>query len=187
MGQHTMINKEQRTKAVGNLTKMEAIKVNLLGIDEFFYPIKNDNLTLEEILFEWYEKYQDENIILFPINKYYSQIKLMIKDIPTIYEIHIDGIDYKFIFLKECSKLEINDLKNIEELSGIGQIITPFDLNFTDFSKKFEIKNSGFFNINKNNIILNNIKLILDEGISGLKLTGRAAEIARKKGNKTHG
>jgi len=170
-------------KAVGNLIKTIAVKIDDIDADDFFRAALYEKLSLEETIFEWYEKFKDDGIILFPINDVKSQIDLMRKDIPYFYKTTIDDQEIEFIFLVEYDRLEIDSLKNLEELSGIGKIITPFDLKFDNFSKRFtQDNNKKFFEVENSSIILNNIKLIIDEKSSHiLKLTGRAAELAKKR------
>jgi hypothetical protein len=68
------------------------------------------------------------------------------------------------------------------ELSGEGKLITPFMISFKNYSKTYlKDKDNSFFNLEKDNIIINDIILVLD-GSSKLKLTGRAAELAKRKG-----
>jgi len=172
-------------KAVGNLVKTIAVKIDDINIDDFFRSALYEKLSLEETIFEWYEKFKDEGVILFPVNSFKSQIDLMRKDIPFFYKTTIDDQEIEFIFLVEYDKLEIESLKNLDELSGIGRIITPFDLKFDNFAKRFTRNNNKtFFELENSGIILNNIKLIIDEErTAGLKLTGRAAELAKKRGH----
>jgi hypothetical protein len=177
------MNTVPQLKAIGNLIKTEVIEVTGIHIDNFFKNALKDELTLSEILYEWEEEFKNEHIILLPINAYKSQINLIADSLPDIFEIELNGEKYEFLFLSIVDKLEINSLKNIEELSGVGQILTTFELKFEDFPKKFTKSNNiNFFNLADNGIILNSVRLTIDEAPVKLKLTGRAAEIARKKG-----
>jgi len=175
---------EPKIKAVGNLIKTIAVRIDDIDIDNFFRSALYEKLSLEEIIFEWHEKFEKEGILLFPINNFKSQIDLMRKDIPYFYKTTIEDQEIEFIFLAEYDRLEIEDLKNIEELSGVGKILTAFDLKFENFSKKYTKNNhKKFFRLEDISIILNNVRLIIDkEDGPNLKLTGRSAEIAKKRG-----
>jgi hypothetical protein len=172
-----MVNnqKSPEVKAFGNLIKTEVIFPEKDTITNFFKEFDEKDL-LSDILFEW--QALDNDIIIFPIEKFQSQINLMKKDIPFIYHFG----DNAFLFLKEIRSIGIQDLKNIEELSGAGAILTPFELKFENYSKKYLRDNSDtFFDLPKNGIIINNVRLTINKEPK-LKLTGRAAELAREKG-----
>jgi hypothetical protein len=176
--------KEPSLIAKGELIKTEAIIPDAEKIKKFFDDVVDDELSLPEILFEWFNNSDSDGIILFPTLNFETQINLIRDDIPYFYTILVDDKPLEFIFLKEIDRLLPNDLKNVEELSGVGKIITNFELKFEDFPKKFtRANNTEFFNLSKKNIIINNIRLIIDDEPK-LKLTGRAAELARKKGLK---
>ena len=69
-------------------------------------------------------------------------------------------------------------------LVDVGKFITPFTLNFyPDMNKSFlKDANSDFFNLEPNEFIINNLFLKLEEEPLVKKLTGKAAEIAKRKG-----
>jgi len=176
------MRREPRVEAIGQLTKTIAVEPSDIDLDTFFMKASKDHLFLEDILLEWLERKDTENIILFPIKQYQSQINIMRKDIPKFYSTTIDGNEEEFIFLSEVDKIDVKKLKNKEELSGEGKLITPFMLTFEDFNKKYLINpDEDFFNLPVNGIILNEVRLVV-AGSPKIKLTGRAAEIAKKRG-----
>jgi len=172
------MRQDTKVEAIGGLIK--TIVISPENVEEFFDQVIKDNLILEDIILEWTE---NSSSILFPINQYKSQIYLMKNDI-KIYSFEINGVTEEFIFLEEVDRLGVEHLKNKEELSGEGKLITPFMLKFSDFSKKYLInldQNPDFFDLPKNGIILNDVRLIM-VGKPKPRLTGRAAEIAKRKG-----
>jgi hypothetical protein len=177
-----LIRKEEQVTAIGQLLKTIAVDPENIDIDDFFKIVVADNLILEDILLEWSERKDTNDIILFPINQYQAQLFIMRKDIPKIYSVILNDKEEEFIFLKAVDTIDGKSLKNKEELSGEGKLITPFMLTFEDYNKKYLInQEDNFFDLPKNGIILNEIRLVIS-GQPKIKLTGRAAEIAKKRG-----
>jgi len=179
-----------QTKTIGQLIKTSIVEMPDKIEKDFFKVIENDELFLGDVLLAWEEIVKEkkmDDLLLFPIDSFRSQLNLMVPHIKKIYTLDIDNEKKNFIVLKINQKLKIDNLRNTEELSGEGKIITPFMLKFQDFSKKYlRDKTLDFFDLKENDIILNEIRIIAEEGhrpsrLTG-KLTGRAAEIARKKG-----
>jgi hypothetical protein len=172
----------QKIKAIGKLAKYTIIEMPVMELENFFKKAIEDQLTLEEILTDWYDLYVNKDIILFPILNFKPQFKLMQDNIPQIYSYKINGKEEEFIILKLIDTLEIDSLKNLEELSGVGRVITDFQLTFDNYPKRYTINNDHeFFELLSDQVILNDIRLVVDKDHK-LKLTGRAAEIAKKKG-----
>ncbi len=172
-------------KKVGSLIKYSIIRPPDVEIDGFFREAVEGKWELEDILMAWSELSEFSNVVLLPIARYKSQFDTMQNDIPYIYP-EIAGTE--IIFLVEDDRIDIKDIKNAEELSGAGKVLVPFNLKFENFPEKYTLSNNTeFFKLDSNQILLNNVKLILDDTgdqpgyNSGVKLTGRAAEIAAKK------
>jgi hypothetical protein len=174
-----------KIEAIGQLTKTIVIDykdITSIDIESFFKKVIDDKLFLEDILLAWLEDESTKGTILFPINNYQSQLYIMRKDIPNTYSILIDDKLEEFIFLEELDTIDIKKLKNKEELSGEGKLITYFMLSFEDFNKKYLINpEENFFDMPKNGIILNDVRLVISKSPE-ISLTGRAAEIAKRKG-----
>jgi len=87
--------------------------------------------------------------------------------------------DFEFIGIQELEILPVEKLKNALELTDEGKILTPFVLSFKDFNKKYNKEDNNFFNLNSDEFIYNDIWLTLEK--PEMKLTGRAAEIAKRR------
>ena len=165
-----------KTKPIGELVKTIIIIPSKKEVKEFFDQVKVDDLSFEEIIFEWNENH---DTIILDILPYTNQFQVE-EEMPFVYTYNKDNEAMHFIFLEIQEKILPNQLKNVEELSGEGQLITPFMLKFADYNQKYLINPElNFFNLPKNGIILNGIRLVLDS--QKPKLTGRAAELAKKK------
>jgi len=175
---------EPQVKSIGELTKYRAIEVPYVEIDGFFRDAHEEDWGMEDILDAWHEKEEFNNILLFPLQNHLSQFNLIREFIPSIYEVQNKSYQGEFIFLIEEDKIELSDIRNAEELSGEGVILTNFNLKFADYPKKYTKNNNiAFFNLNPDQIIINNIRLVVDNTTPslGLKLTGRAAEIQARR------
>ena len=171
-------------KTKGKLIKTKAIDPENydINMDDFFKKIIENQYSIEDVILEWDDQFSDKDLIILPVNNFKSQINIMEKDIPIIHSVIIDKEREYFIVLKIIEELEVNDLKNMTELSGEGKLITPFMISFKNYSKTYlKDKDNSFFNLEKDNIIINDIILVSD-GSPKFKLTGRAAELAKRKG-----
>jgi hypothetical protein len=176
---------EDNIKQLGSIAKYSIIEPNI-DTDDFFKQAKKEDWLFEDIIMAWEEQEEFKGIILIAINQYASQFATM-KDIPFILPLYVNKDKYKLIFLKEEAEIGIEDLKNIDELSGIGKLLVPFNLIFEDFNTKYSRRdNETFFDLEPHQILINKVRLVLEKNAeggfdSGIKLTGRAAEIAAKR------
>jgi len=132
--------------------------------------------SLEEFTEAWVEE-QGRSFLLPITSLKHDFATLSIDDKIIVYNGEI------LLPMEELEHKSPGELKNTIEFTGVGKIITPFSLNFRDYNKDFGT--TDFFNLNPDECIINNTKIIVLENNQGLnpsKLTGRAAELARKKG-----
>lgn len=176
-----------QVKAIGNVIKYTLIDPPDVEIDGFFREAVEGEWLLADILDAWHELEAFKNVILLPIDNYKSQFATMNDVQRYIHEIPAEGKIHELVFLAQSDILELPDLKNTEELSGMGKLLVPFNLQFENFGRKFTPKNDQrFFTLEPNQVILNSVRLIIDDNqddgtVGGLKLTGKAAEIAARK------
>ena len=171
---------EPRVKAIGELMRCTLVEVD--GLDDFFNRAKEEEWILEDIIDEWAHK--DDKLLLLPAKQFKSQFTLIQDNLPQPIFFKNSEVEEEFYFLQQDEVLEISGIKNASELSGEGKIITSFDLKFNDFKKRYlRIPDSCFFDIEDDQIILNQVRLIQDNNnpTLGLKLTGKAAKIAARK------
>lgn len=169
-------------KAIGALVKYNMVDVDDEILDQFFGSLDTTGWQIEEMLEEWSKKFED--IILFPVDEYMSQFTLISKDVPLLKTFNVNNSTFQCIFIVEDSKLRLDNIRNAEELSGEGKIITSFNLKFTDYNTKFTRETTQeFFKLEPSQIILNSVRLVVDNNDRTLemKLTGKAAEIAAKR------
>ena len=124
----------------------------------------------EEIIEAWVEKEKD--YILFPLNRFKHTFNTMNLENKIFSFNNID-----FLVIKIIDEKSANELKNTFDLPDEGKIITPFGNRFIPKNKYTD---DDTFKLNEDEFIYNNIRLVLDQSRS--KLTGRAAEIAKRKG-----
>jgi hypothetical protein len=175
------------------------IKVKVHEFDDELLEIINnidtENLLVPEIIEEWLEQVStnDEfkNIKLMTIDEYSGQFNTMPSITDSVKKINTFEGTRMFIPFVEIQRLDKNDLKRHEELSGEGLIITKYMMTFTDFNKKYLLDKTqeaypDFFELSDGQFIVNSIRLTVDGATNtiGKKLTGRAAEIqARREKN----
>ena len=174
-----MLMSDIQVKEIGELIKVTTIEVT--GLEDFFQKAKDENWILEDILDEW--SIIEKDILLLPMKTFKSQL-LMVQDhmpIPIIFQ--NTEVDEEFLFLKKEEVLPTSKIRNAVELSGEGKLITSYDLKFKDFNRYLRVKEDSFFGIEPDQIILNQVRLIQDSDTPtlGIKLTGKAAEIAAKR------
>ena len=177
---------EPEVKAIGELTKYDIIEVPYVEVDGFFKQATEENWPIEDIIDEWHQREEYKSIVLFPLKKHQSLFALIKDKLKCVYDFSNDEYTGEFIFLAKKDKLPLTALKNTEELSGEGPVLIEFNLRFQDFSKHYTRTNSAedkeFFTLSPNELILNTIRLVVDkERTLGMKLTGKAAEIASRK------
>jgi len=176
----------ETVKVVGKLVKCQIENIELdseYGV--FLTECQNDDLILPDILMEFYEKYNSKDILLLKVTELVTQIAVLKLEFDIQpFTLKVEGRDETFIILHKLDEINTNEIKNADELSGCGKVLTKFELGFMDYAKKFTRSNlTDFFDLNPNEIILNSVILALDDGTPTLapKLTGRAAEIAARR------
>ncbi len=177
---------EPTIKAIGSLTKYDIIDVPMVEVDGFFRQATEEDWTIEDILDAWNDDEKYINTLLFPLKLHQSQFNLIKDKLTCVHEFKNKEYQGEFIFLIKKDELNIKDIKNAEELSGEGSVILEFGLRFTDFPKHYTKyntpENEEFFDLNDSQMIINNVRLVIDKDQSlGTKLTGKAAEIAARR------
>ena len=163
-------------KTVGNMLKFKVIKINQNDLDDILMVADLEDWPIEDVIDEWSIL---NDTALFPYYMFPNEFKLVDFDKYLI--------EYKGQFLlpvREVAKKEAEQLQRSIELTGIGRVLIPFSLKFHDFDI-FLREPDDFFNLDDKSFIYNSLVLV-DEPDSGLKLTGRAAEIQRRKNEKNN-
>jgi len=147
----------------GQLTKVSLIHPPTSETTPFLKQASDENWLIEEVINEWNSspEYKDIGIILMDITLYKNQFN--IGDYSEyIYKYQNEDIEYHLVYVYQDKIIEVKDLKNVVELSGIGKILTEFDTSFEDLNTKFLKDSDGdFFNIDSSQIIINDIHLKL--------------------------
>lgn len=173
------------TKAVGDLTKVKIAELDTqqaLDLEALIEQAIEEEWLPEEIIETWSENEKD--IILLQIDKIKNDFNLLNAE-KDYWDFKIADEEIILIPIKILDQIKADNLKNAAELSGVGKILIPFSLTFRDYNKDFlKDPSADFFNIQEKEFIINNIRLVLENnhGLNPSKLTGRAAELARKKG-----
>jgi hypothetical protein len=136
------------------------------------------NWNWEDIIEEWVEIYSSKyNLYFLPYSRYKSTFSTSPSISDYIERVHEEEI----LFYKILDTVNSNDLSKLMEWSTIGQIITPFMINFYNFEQMVKKVPDNFFHLELNEFLLNSIKPQLVSKPLEAKLTGRAAEIAKRR------
>lgn len=174
---------------VGDLVKYTIVHPTPASdVKKFFAKAEKEKWLIEDVLLEWAQDDILKELVVLPLEHYRTQFTTMEQHIPFIMGLALDDKKYELVFLEEVDRIKIDDIKNAEELSGAGRVLVPFNLKFENFPLKYtKENNTEFFKLMPGQILLNGVRLVLDktEGQggydSGIKLTGKAAEIAARK------
>jgi len=175
--------KTDNSKIIGELVKVEFQNIHLTSnILELCLKLDTESALSEEVLYEWLQYAKDipelKDIYLIDFSNFKSQLAIMERktEIPVTFTMGYN----LFIPVKTIEKIEASTLKRTFELTDLGKVIDSFSLNFRDYQNDFGGPDN-FFKLDDNQIILNGSIFIPDSISPSLKLTGKAAEIAKKK------